>query len=414
MSEIVVLGAGMVGISTALELQSRGHDVTVVDRTAPGRETSFGNAGIVQAEAAEPYAMPRDLPGLLNMALGRTNDLTWSLRAVLEQAPALWHYFRSSAPQQHMAISRWHAQLIAPATQDHARLITASGADNLITRDGFSVVYRDAGALDRDARDLDRLMQKYGIQSHVLGSAELAVEEPAITGPTAGAIHWSDSWSCADPGGLVEHYAALFEQRGGRVRIGDATSLRRDGAAWRVASEDGDIQGEAAVIALGPWAPEILRRFGYRVRMVMKRGYHRHYSAPRSVRRPFLDVANGVVASSMRRGLRVASGAALVRRDAPADTRQLDRGASGLAEIIELGPRIDEAQWFGTRPFMPDMLPVVGQAPRHAGMWLNFGHGHQGFTLGPTTARLLADAMDGTSGELHARIAPIGRPAVFS
>lgn len=137
MSEILVLGGGMVGIATALELQARGHAVTVVDRKPPGQETSYGNAGLIQAEAAEPYAMPRALPEILDIILGRSNDVVWSPRGVFSQLPALWQYYRYSHPRRHQVLSQPNAELIRSACPDHDRWISLAGAEDLMAQDGY-------------------------------------------------------------------------------------------------------------------------------------------------------------------------------------------------------------------------------------------------------------------------------------
>jgi len=408
MAEVIVLGAGMVGLSSALALRDRGHAVTVIDRRAAGRETSYGNAGIIQGEAVEPYFLPRDLRTLIRYALGRSNEVTWSLRGLASMAPALAAYYRQSAPRRHARISQVYAQLIQAATEDHAPLIAASGAGNLITRDGYCEIFRTEAELDRATAGLARMERQYGLAPRVLDAAAMAAEEPALTAPVGGAIHWPQAWTCADPGQLTAQYATLFERRGGRVLTGDAGTLRQDGVGWTADTADGRVAASDVVVALGPWAPILLKRFGYRIRMVLKRGYHGHFAAPRALRRPLVDGRNGVVAASMRQGLRIATGAAIVPQDAPADLRQLTRGAAHLGDFLDVGPRIEGTQWHGARPCMPGMLPLVGAAPRHRGMWFNFGHGHQGFTLGPTTARILAAALDGDRGDLARALRPGG------
>ncbi|WP_145963066.1 NAD(P)/FAD-dependent oxidoreductase [Mangrovicoccus ximenensis] len=125
--------------------------------------------------------------------------------------------------------------------------------------------------------------------------------------------------------------------------------------------------------------------------------------------RPFLDVDNGIVATPMTDGLRLATGAALVTRASAPDTRQLERGHAGISDLIETGERIGEPQWSGTRPCLPDMLPLVGAAPGHAGLWMNFGHGHQGFTLGPTTGALLAQMASGQAADGFDALLPKNR-----
>ncbi|SEG69095.1 NAD(P)/FAD-dependent oxidoreductase [Marinobacterium lutimaris] len=406
MSEILVLGAGMVGVSSALALQAQGHQVVLVDRHSSCRETSYGNAGVIQTEAAEPYALPRNLMTLFRYGCGFSNDVLWQPGALLRMKPALWRYFRHSAPAEHARISRIYSQLTSRAADDHAPLVAAAGAQSLISTDGLSEVYRQQSGFESAAKEAARFKEQYGISSRILDGATYREEEPALKQAPAGVIHWNESWSCRDPGALTDDYRALFLQRGGSYRQGDAQTLSQSAKGWRVEGESGPIEAEQVVIALGPWSPQLLRRFGYRIPMIYKRGYHGHFNAPLALKRPFLDADNGVVVASMAKGMRVTSGAALVALDSKTQPTQLERGAEALRSLVDLGERIDEPQWFGTRPCMPDMLPLVGAAPNHQGMWFNFGHGHQGFTLGPTTGQLLAEIMAGVDSEITRGLAP--------
>jgi D-amino-acid dehydrogenase len=97
----------------------------------------------------------------------------------------------------------------------------------------------------------------------------------------------------------------------------------------------------------------------------------------------------------MNAGMRITTGAEFTHFDAPVYRAQLDRAAAGARDLFDLGPAVESVPWFGSRPCFPDMLPLVGKAPRHEGLWCNFGHAHQGFTLGPTTGMLLAGLMTG-------------------
>ena len=226
MSSIFVLGAGMVGVSTALALQADGHEVVLVDRGDAGRETSYGNAGIIQAEAVEPFAMPRDLISLARIALRRSNDVNYHLAALPGQARALWAYFQASRPDRHRAIAADYAPMIRRSTADHQVLIEASGAEHLIRRNGFYQVYRSAAQLDAAARDAARINETYGVGVETLDAAQLQRREPALRPGLAGALRWTDPWTCRDPGGLVAAYALLFQKRGGRFENGDAATLK--------------------------------------------------------------------------------------------------------------------------------------------------------------------------------------------
>ena len=164
---------------------------------------------------------------------------------------------------------------------------------------------------------------------------------------------------------------------------------------WSWRSGDGMVGARQAVVALGPWSPDLLKRFGYRFPMIRKRGYHRHYAGGSGLDLPLRDVACGYVIAPMRKGLRITTGAELAFPDDDSNPVQLARAERAAREIIDLGGPVEAEPWFGTRPCMPDMLPVLGAAPRHEGLWMHFGHGHQGFTLGPVTGRILAELMSG-------------------
>jgi D-amino-acid dehydrogenase len=391
----IVLGAGMVGIGTALHLQARGWSVLLVDRGPPGRETSYGNAGIVQSEAVEPYAMPRDFATLVAIACGASNDVRYDPRALRHHLGPLLRYWWHSSPKRHARQSRAYATLIAQAASEHESLIEAAGAGHLMRRGGFRLFHRDARAMDAAIADAARLRTEFGVRSQVLSSAELLRTEPNLKQGGAGAIHWLDPLSISDPGELVGAYAQLFVRRGGTVRSADAETLRPDGTGWRVETEDGVATAEAAVIALGPWSPALLRRYGYRIPMVRKRGYHRHWRSAKPPSLPLVDAAHGYVMAPMEKGLRITSGAELGAPDAEPTPLQLVRAEEAAQDLLDLGAPLENAPWFGTRPCMPDMLPVIGEAPRHPGLWFHFGHGHQGFTLGLASGRLLAEMMTG-------------------
>ena len=401
--EVVVLGAGMVGTGTALALQARGFDVTLMDRSAPGSETSFGNAGFIQGEAFEPYALPRDLATLWRIVRKDDNSVEWDFPGLWRQAPALLAYWRNSAPARHRQISLNYAALIRRATRDHARWIRESDAESLIRRGGYRLVFRHAESFESNVRKAERWRVLYGVGFDSEDCRALAAAEPALRRPLAGAIHWHDCWTCSEPDALVKAYANLFAQRGGEWLNAEFHGLTQSTTGWRVTSSAGSIDTAQVVIALGPWSPQALAPLGYRIGMVRKRGYHMHFQYPGGasgpstpqLKLPLIDSALGAVYAPMRAGLRIATGADLSAAEVEAMPKQLKRAHAAACELLDLGAPIERAAWSGVRPCMPDMLPLVGAAPNHRGLWFNFGHGHQGFTLGPTTGELLAGVMAG-------------------
>ena len=395
MRTAIVLGAGMIGVASGLHLQRRGWSVALVDRKEPGRETSYGNTGIIQSEIVRPLPMPRDAASLAKVAAGLTNDVRYRVAALPRHVGPLARYWWHSAPLRHARISAAYARLIRPAVAAHKEFIDAAGAGDLVRREGYRHLYREPAALAHAAAEAEALHKEYGVAFRALATDELARAEPGLTMRAAGAIHWLEPWTCSDPGGLVAAYARLFESRGGTIHRGDATTLAETSAGWSVATSAGRLDAECVVVALGPWSPDLLRRLGYRFSLVRKRGYHRHYRGNSTLRLPLVDKANGYAMAPMARGLRLTTGAEFTGPNAPPTPVQLRRAETAARELLALGEAVEIDPWFGTRPCMPDMLPVVGRAIRHRGLWMNFGHGHQGFTLGPITGRLLAELMSG-------------------
>ncbi|MBS7780088.1 FAD-dependent oxidoreductase [Acidovorax sp. CCYZU-2555] len=394
-SEVLVLGAGMVGVSTALALQQRGRQVVLVDRRPPGRETSYGNAGFIQREAVQPYAFPRSWQALWRVATGQGNDVHVHWTAMPALAGRLLRYWQASAPTPYANTCAAYARLIAHCIAEHEPLIAAAGAQDLVRKDGWLQFYRKPALFDAAFRDAARVAQAHGLDCAALDGAQLIALEPALRETLAGAIHWRDPWTISDPGTLVERYAALFVQRGGRIAQGDADSLRQTGLGWSVQTVDGALEAESAVLALGPWAEAHTRRLGYRLPLFVKRGYHRHYQGGAELRRPMLDTDYGVVLTPMQRGLRLTTGAEFAAPGAPATPVQLQVAERAADRLLGLGQPVEAQPWLGARPCCADMLPIIGPAPRHQGLWFHFGHGHQGFTLGPASARLLAERLCG-------------------
>ena len=392
-SSVLVLGAGMVGVCTALHLVLKGHSVVLIDRREPGRETSYGNAGIIQREAVEPYPFPRDLATLLRVAFKRGADVNYHFSALPGLAGSLARYWRNSGGDRYAAIAAEYARLIGHSTSGHAQLIELAGAEDLVKREGFRFVFRDPVSLDRAAVKAARLEATHGLQYKALGGTELAAAEPSLRLPLAGALHWLDPWSVSDPGELVERYAALFARLGGTLARGDCASLRSTALGWQVNADGGRLDAEHAVIALGPWSGEILRPMGYRLPLFVKRGYHRHYRGATGLRLPLFHADCGLMIAPMKRGVRSTTGAEFARLDAVATPVQMDMAEAAARELLDLGEPVEAEPWLGARPCTADMKPVIGGAPRHRGLWFNFGHAHQGFTLGPISGRLIAELL---------------------
>lgn len=404
--DTLVLGAGMVGVGCALHLQARGQSVALVDRRAPGLETSHGNAGLIQREAIAPYALPRGLGFLLSGATNRRVDVRYHALDAARMLGPLWDYHRNSAPDRYKQISREYETLIALSLETHQQLMNEAGANDLVAGQGYLMLCRTERELQRIFAVADERARD-GVNHTKRTGAEVARDEPALVGSFAGAVRWTDPLAISSPSDLVQAYARLFEQRGGVVHLGDAMTLRTtDAGGWQVDTADGQtLEASQVVVALGPWTTQLTARFGYTAPVIPKRGYHMHYARlpDRPLHNTIIDTENGYVIAPMKDGLRLTTGAELANVDAPRTPDQLDAAEKIARQNFPLGERVDPEPWMGTRPCMPDMKPVFGPVPGALGLWCAFGHGHQGFTLGPVTGELLAAMMTGAAPRVDVR-----------
>jgi D-amino-acid dehydrogenase len=394
-ADVIVLGAGIVGASTALQLQRRGRSTVLIDRRGAGEETSYGNTGIIQREGVVPYPFPREPLRIAQYALNMRPEANLHWSALPAIAPWLIRYWAASTEARLALAARATRPLIERCVLEHEVLMQDAAIAGMMRRTGYLRLYRSAPALAAELAKDTANRGTYGVNFAALDAQGVRAIEPHLCGDFAGGVLLPDPVSVADPGAVAKAYARRLIERGGRFLAGDARLLQACSDGWQVATATGTIAAPAVVVALGPWSDDLVRGLGYRFPLGVKRGYHMHFGARgnATLDRPVLDAENGYCLTPMSKGIRLTTGAEFALRDAPATPVQLDRAEPLARAIFPLEKRIDAEPWLGSRPCLPDMLPIIGAAPRHQGLWFNFGHHHLGFTMGPVTGRLLAEMM---------------------
>ncbi|SDR41386.1 D-amino-acid dehydrogenase [Rhizobiales bacterium GAS113] len=397
-ADVIVLGAGMVGVGVALHLQKRGRNVVLLDRRGAGEETSYGNAGLIQREAIIPYTFPREFGVILSYAMNNRRDAVYHLSALPRVAPWLFRYWQNAAPERVERTAQALAPLMAQCVKEHDALVAEAGgsAPNLVRQNGWIKCLRSEESLNKAIHEA-KLLDAYDVDYAVLTGAQLRELEPHVSEAVIGAIHFRSSPTCPDPSMLTKTYADLFKRKGGRFLIGEALSLAPQSSGWSVQSESGPIEAREAVVALGPWSDDVFRPLGYDIPLAVKRGYHMHYGVKgnATLGHPLLDGDGGYALLPMNKGIRLTTGVEFAERDAPPSPVQLARDEPLAREFFPLAERLEAEPWMGGRPCLPDMVPVIGKGELHQGLWFAFGHAHHGFTLGPVTGRLLAEMMTG-------------------
>src|SRR5579871_828968 len=406
--DVAVLGAGIVGISAGIAARQRGFSVTVIDRREPGSETSYGNAGVLSSGSILPLNKPslwRALPSYLT----NTNAaLRWDPLWVMKNFDWVARFLGNAVALRTKPRATALHGLINASLKLHRDWIARAGAPERIRETGWLKVWRSEaiGA----AREEQAFLSEFGIKSELLDRQAITALEPNILPAYKVGLLHTQTASVDSPGNVVKTYAQWLKGLGGAVRQSDITAIEPLADGWRVVLGDGAIEAHHVVVALGPWSADILRPLGYRVPLAAERGYHQEFApnAKRRLLRPIHDAEGSFLMTPMENGIRVTSGVELTDRDAPSSHAQLDMVVPLARGVVEFGDAVGEV-WRGARPTLPDSLPVIGPAPRHAGLWCAFGNQHIGFTTGPATGDAIAAMIAGEKPSFEVRAFAPGR-----
>jgi D-amino-acid dehydrogenase len=393
-----VLGAGIVGTSIALHLVKRGLSVTLIDRGEPGAGTSYGNAGIIEGNTVFPAAFPDSFVDLARIALKRSSVANYHMGFLPSVVPWLLAFRAASQPARLIETAQTMRPLLARAIAEHDTLAAEAGAARHFSRRGWLKIYRSRKLFEAQKRELD-VAARFGIANVPLDREGALALEPALNDVFGHAVHWTGAVSVNNPLAVTRAYAARFQALGGLALNGDARSLHRSDRSWRVETESGPVDAGDVVVALGPWSLDVLAPLGITLPLAVKRGYHWHFrpQGNAGLSRPVLDAQYGYVLAPMEQGIRLTTGVEFAPRDAPPTPVQFGRLMPAAKALFPLGEPVEPAPWLGARPCFADSRPVIGRSPGQRGLWLAFGHGHWGLTLGPATGRLIAEMMTGAT-----------------
>src|SRR6478735_12358773 len=255
--DALVLGAGIVGTSIGLHLAKRGLAVALLDRRAPGEETSYGNAGAIEGNTIFPPAFPSDPLALLRVALKCSPEANYHLTFLPYVAPWLLKFRAASSPARLMETARVIRPLFARAVAEHEALLAEAGALCYLRKEGWLKLYRgdrSFGALKSELA----LAQEFGIPYRALDTDGARELEPSLAPVFPHAVYWERAASLTNPLAVTQAYATRFSALGGVVMRADARALRRVNAHWRLETPEGPIDVDHAVVALGPFAPDLL------------------------------------------------------------------------------------------------------------------------------------------------------------
>lgn len=405
MSRVAIIGAGIVGMASALELLRDGHEVTIIEPGEPGGEqaASYGNGTLLNPSSVIPMSSPgiwKKVPGYLRDPLG---PLTIRWRYLPTLMPWLLRFVRAGATDAKVAgTARALQPLLADSPALHRALAEEAGVADLITRQGVLFVFPDRAAFAAEARAW-AIRRENGTRWLELDADELRQREPALDRRYTFGLLVEENGQCRDPGSYVAALARHAQALGATLHRTRATGLRIEAGRLRaVVTADGEVACDKAVISAGAHSRALAAAAGDRVVLETERGYHAVISSPGVAPRYPVMPSDGKMACVMTpAGLRLAGQVELAGLEAAPNWRRAEVLLRFARKVYPGVPADLPAErvklWMGHRPSIPDGLPVLGPASGCTDVIHAFGHGHVGLTAGPMTGKVVADLVAGRS-----------------
>ncbi len=392
---IVVVGAGIVGVSSAIWLRRAGIEVTLIDRLEPGMGTSYGNAGVLAACSVAPVTGP----GLIGKAPGLLLDPNFPLFLRWLYLPRLLPWLVRYLSHANDADTRRIARDLAPITSDsveqHRALAGETGAADWLQDSFYSFAYRSRADFDADSYVWDLRREAGFVPDLVEGEAVRDVE-PAL-GPSIGLLAMMKHHGyILDPAKYVQALAQELVRSGGTIARADVKDFElQKGRVHKVLTDQGPFECDGVVMATGAWSNELMLKLGLSVPLESERGYHIVFKSP-SIRltHPIMVASGKFVATPMAEGMRCAGIVEFGGLEAEPSRAPL---ALLRKQVRQTFPMLDyesEEEWLGHRPAPSDSLPLIGEIGK-TGIYSAYGHHHIGLTGGPKTGRLIADMIVG-------------------
>ena len=392
---IAVIGAGVVGLSTALYLRRSGRDVTIIDPLPPPGGASYGNAGMISADTSVPIALPgmlRKVPSWLTDPLGPLavrpsyfpKALPWLMRWIAaSRMPRVLEISDAMRALHKDAFLCWK-ELLGP--QNFADLVRPAGQVHVWETDAET----PGAALERQLRE------RQGIASQALTSDDLRQMFPGISTAVRRGVLVPGNGYTVSPQRIVQTLHRLFLEAGGRVVPESVMKIMpREGGGYDLMTNVGFHAAQQIVVAAGAWSVRLLKPLGVSVPLETERGYHVMLPTPNvSLTTTLSNKSRSFGVTPMEQGLRVAGTVEIAGLDAPPDER---RAKALLANVRTMFPDVNtdgHRFWMGFRPSTPDSLPIVGEVAGRPGLFLAVGHGHFGMTGGPPSGRLLSQLIN--------------------
>jgi D-amino-acid dehydrogenase len=401
MKTIIVIGAGIVGVSTAIWLQRSGFKVTIIDQKGPATGASHGNAGILAASSIIPVPNPSLIKKLPFYLLSKDSPVFFKMSYLPKMFPFLISYLSKSNLREVNKYAERMTPLIFDTVCQHKSLAKGTGAEKFISYQDYCFGYETEENFLNDKK-VWKLRQKHGLPFEVVNGNEFSNFDPFYKDLFDVIVKCKNHGKINDPGLYVKTLCDHFLSQGGELiisKVNDISSKNLNDVIVKIESDS--LIANKIVVATGAWSKKILKKFKIKMPLESERGYHVEYVEPNFYPKvPMMLTSKKFVITPMDGRIRVAglvefAGLKTLKRKPPLNLLK--------NKIKDLFPNLkckEKIEWLGHRPALVDSLPMLGYLDKNKQILVAFGHQHLGLTAGAKTGRIVSDLIIGNDIKL--------------
>ena len=403
MKNILIIGAGIVGICTSIELIKKGYSVTLMDPNQPGSQTSYGNAGVITDSSLMIINNPQLLKSLFQLIFKNQTSFRYSKSFIFSRLIWVLRFLMFSHKNHMKFAAKALRELQVLSLNTHKKLIKKTNSNNIISKPGWVKLFKTSQSYKKYSLELE-VLNKHKAKYTTLNKTQIEKQFPDLEVKFFKGILFKNSIRVKSPLKLSKKYFDYFIKSGGKFVQESCKDLQYIEDKWVIFSNKNKSYFDQVVVSTGPWSKNILSNLGYNIPLAWERGYHHHFSTKKkiSINPAIYDVEGGFVYSSNGSDIRVTSGVELTFLDAVENEIQINESIQKLRKIIPLNKKLIDKPWLGSRPTIIDSLPMIGKAPKHKNLWFNFGHNHIGLSTSAGSAVIISEMIQNKKTSINA------------
>ena len=403
MKNILIIGAGIVGICTSIELIKKGYYVTLMDPNEPGSQTSYGNAGVITDSSLMIINNPQLLKSLFQLIFKNQTSFRYSKSFIFSRLTWVLRFLMFSHKNHMKFAAKALRELQVLSLNTHKKLIKKTNSNNIISKPGWLKLFKTSESYKKYSLELE-VLNKHKAKYTTLNTTQIEKQFPDLEVKFFKGILFKNSIRVKSPLKLSKKYFNYFIESGGKFVQESCKDLQYIEDKWVIFSNKNKSYFDQVVVSTGPWSKNILSNLDYNIPLAWERGYHHHFSTKKKIliNPAIYDVEGGFVYSSNGSDVRVTSGVELTFLDAVQNEIQINESIQKLRKIIPLNKKLIDKPWLGSRPTIIDSLPMIGKAPKHKNLWFNFGHNHIGLSTSAGSAVIISEMIQNKKTSINA------------